>query len=70
VRAGNLAELAPDESGAARWEPLGAEVAASRDLAFRWGRRVRAGARSAVVQVWRQSESGWRLAMDVAIPAP
>lgn len=70
VRPGNLADLAPGEAGPARWEPLGVEVAASGDLAFRWGRRARDGARSVVVQVWRQSESGWRLAMDVALPAP
>nr|WP_275976080.1 nuclear transport factor 2 family protein [Geothrix oryzisoli] len=68
VRPGNLATLAAGEAGAAGWEPLGAEVAASRDLAFRWGRRGRAGARSVVLQVWRQADAGWRRAMDVALP--
>jgi len=68
VRPGNLAALAPGEGGAARWESLGAEVATSRDLAFRWGRRHLQGAGFTALQVWRRGDAGWRLAMDVALP--
>ena len=70
VRPGNLAALGAAESGAARWEPQGREVAASGDLACRWGWRTRAGARALVLQVWRREAPGWRLAMDVALPLP
>jgi len=68
VRPGNLAALAPGERGVARWESLGAEVASSRDLAFRWGRRHRQDAGFTALQVWRRGDAGWRLAMDVALP--
>lgn len=68
VRPGNLAALGASETGTARWEPLGREVAASRDLACRWGWRTRDGARALVLQVWRREAPGWRLAMDVALP--
>lgn len=68
VRPGNLAALAPGEAGGVRWEHLGAEVASSRDLAFRWGRRHRRDAGFAVLQVWRRGDAGWHLAMDVALP--
>lgn len=68
VRPGNLASLAPGEAGGVRWESLGAEVASSRDLAFRWGRRHRQGTGFTALQVWRRGGLGWHLAMDVALP--
>jgi len=70
VRPGNLTALGTAETGAARWEPLGREVAASGDLACRWGWRTREGVRSLVLEVWRRETPGWRLAMDVALPPP
>lgn len=68
VLPGNLEFLAAAEAGAARWDPLGREVSASRDLAFRWGTRTRAGIQATALQVWRREGPGWRLAMDVALP--
>jgi hypothetical protein len=70
VRPGNLPDLAADERGAAAWTPEGQEVATSRDLAVRWGRRTRAGAEAEVLQVWRREGEAWRLAMDVALALP
>jgi len=70
VRSGNLTVLSASEAGAARWEPLGREVAASGDLACRWGLRTRDGGRAMVLQVWRREAPGWRVAMDVALPHP
>ncbi len=59
--------LAP---GAAAWEEGGRHIAASQDLAVRWGERVRGQARASTVQVWRRSPKGWALAMDVELPLP
>jgi ketosteroid isomerase-like protein len=69
ARPGNLLALAAGEAGATRWEPLGDEVAASGDLAVRWGHRIRGSQRSTALQVWRREPAGWRLAMDVDLPA-
>lgn len=68
VAPGNLRDLAADEGGAATWAQEGREVAASRDLAVRWGVRARAGAEAEVLQVWRRDGEAWRLVMDVALP--
>lgn len=70
VAPGNLRDGTADEGGASAWAPEGQEVAASRDLAFRWGLRTRVGAGAEVLQVWRREAGGWRLAMDVALPLP
>lgn len=70
VAPGNLPERVSEEGGAAVWVSQGREVAASRDLAFRWGHRTRAGAGTEVLQVWRREGAAWRLAMDVALPLP
>ncbi|GLH69760.1 hypothetical protein GETHPA_12930 [Geothrix rubra] len=70
VSPGNLAAGAAAEGGPAAWEPQGRMVAASRDLAVRWGVRTRGPARATGLQVWRRDGGAWRLAMDVALPWP
>jgi hypothetical protein len=67
---GNLAGLAAGEAGAAAWEAQGQAVAASGDLAVRWGARIRNGRWATAVQIWRRIGPAWRLAMDVARPYP
>ncbi len=47
-----------------------AHVAASADLALRWGQRTLKAGPASAVQVWRRGGSTWRLAMDVELPLP
>jgi hypothetical protein len=52
------------------WRVGGQHVATSLDLAVRWGERIREGSRASAVQVWRRTDRGWELAMDVELPIP
>jgi ketosteroid isomerase-like protein len=50
------------------WTEGGCHVAASADLAVRWGLRETASGVSSAVQVWRREGVRWGLAMDVDLP--
>lgn len=58
---------APEGFVPATWVEGGRHVAASTDLALRWGTRSHRGVTHSAVQVWRREGAGWRLAMDVEV---
>jgi len=53
-----------------QWTEGGVQVAASEDLAVRWGLRTRRDTTASALQVWRREAGDWRLAMDVELPHP
>lgn len=61
VKAGT-APLAPGPP--VSWTEAGTHVAASAELAVRWGQR---GPSASAVQVWRREGAAWRVAMDVSL---
>ncbi|HJW33233.1 MAG TPA: nuclear transport factor 2 family protein [Holophagaceae bacterium] len=65
------AGLLPEAPGAgATFREEGTHLAASVDLALRWGLREGGTDRSSAVQVWRREGRTWRVAMDVELPLP
>ncbi|HJV90073.1 MAG TPA: nuclear transport factor 2 family protein [Holophagaceae bacterium] len=54
----------------ALWREAGWQIAASEDLALRWGLREGKGPDRSTVQVWRREAGAWKLAMDVELPLP
>lgn len=52
------------------FQEAGRHVAASADLALRWGTRTAKGLARTSVQVWRREAGTWKLAMDAELPLP
>ncbi len=50
--------------------PVGGRVAASRDLAYSYGRYQAAAAAGSYVHLWRRSRAGWQLLLEITNPAP
>lgn len=71
----DVMSILDDPAYSLRWEPLGAEVSASGDLGYTWGRYVRELRRESgetetaegkYLTVWRRDpRGGWRVAADI-----
>ncbi|HJV21988.1 MAG TPA: nuclear transport factor 2 family protein [Holophagaceae bacterium] len=57
----------PAAGSPVHWMEGGVHVAASADLAVRWGRRQAPAGVGSAVQVWRREGTLWKLAMDVSL---
>jgi ketosteroid isomerase-like protein len=74
--AGSAAPLLDEPAAAWHWDARDGAVSRSGDLAFTYGRALRESVAEAAggdpfsyLRVWRHETSGWRLLLDVVIPA-
>jgi ketosteroid isomerase-like protein len=55
---------------AARWEPTLGKVAASGDLGYTIGRYEAGSERGGYLRIWRKTQYGWKIVLDITAPTP